>query len=424
MVKNLCGISYFDPAKGETKELIDRLIDSKKWGKNEGGEEMIAVLEVLANLEQSPYLNSLIMKNSTIWSLAREFAQAFFPHPPEKSELLEYLVTKHQWDELPIYCIGFSNATNALTACLEVHGVRGCEVITTSYNYAAAPNAIVSAGAKPRFVDIDAKTYCMNISSALEAVNENTRAILLTHVNQGIDLLPLIKGLDEKGRDIAIFQDGTAAMGSLCNGLGAGQINPPPHGVTVFSLGPTKLISGLDGALIVTHDYEFLRQVESLSFCGLNPANHEEVLTFGNNYKMNELSSAIALAQLKKRESLIARRKKLKERYDKALAPLVNQGKITLQQLSSESVVTHYMVKTKKTYQPVITELARQFKIVASHWYRYHLDALYVRQFGSYQLPVTEALADKIIFLPFHIALESEDVQYIANALDTVLSQP
>lgn len=422
--KHLCGISYLDPPRGKTKQLIDELIHSRKWGKNEGGEEIIAAIEVLANLEQSPYLNSLIMKNSLVWTLAREFADAFFPHPPEQSELLEYLVTKHQWEELSIYAIGFSNATNALTALLQAHGVCGKEVITTSYNYAAAPNAIVSAGAKPRFVDIDPDTYGMDIPSALHAVDENTRAIVITHVNQAIDLLPLIQGLDKKGGGVAIFQDGTAAMGSLANGLGVGQINPPPHGATVFSLGPTKLISGLGGALLVTHDFDLLRQVESISYYGFNPSNHEAIWAFGNNYKMNEISAAIALEQLKKRENLIARRKALKTAYDQALAPLVKQGKVIGQKLSPEGVVTHYMILVQKNCHEVIKALAQRYHIGASHWYSYHREPLYATQFGSYPLPVTEAIAEQIIFLPFHIALEAKDIQYIVDSLAKVLAEP
>src|SRR3990167_1919482 len=95
--KNIVGLSRFDPLKGKTKALIDELIQQKKWGKNEGGDEIIAIIELLSSLDQNPFLNSLVLHNSSIWPLVREFSQAFFPHPPEKSELLEYLVTKHQW---------------------------------------------------------------------------------------------------------------------------------------------------------------------------------------------------------------------------------------------------------------------------------------------------------------------------------------
>ena len=421
--KKIVGVSWLDPPKGKTKSLIDALIEQKKWGKNEGGDEIIALVDLLSHLEQNPFLNSFVMHNSSIWPLAREFAQAFFPHPPEKSALLEYLVTKYQWDELPIYTIGFSNATNALTACLKAHGVEGGEVITTSYNYAAAPNAIVSAGAKPRFADIDRETFCIDLKSVLKAVNKNTRAVLVTHVNQNVDLLPLIKGLEKKGKEIAIFQDGTAAIGSVSGGLGVGQINPPPHGATVFSLGPTKVISGLGGALLVAHDYEFLRKVEAISFSGLNPSNDEEIIAFGNNYKMNELSAVIAREQLKKCDSFIAKRKKLRKMYNAALAPLVKKGLLSLQKLPEESLVTFYMVKLNESYHRVLPELAKRFQVGCSHWYSYHLEPLYRLKFGLQSLPVTEALADKIIFLPFHVALEKEDVNSIVKSLETVLSQ-
>lgn len=421
--KNLIGVSYLDPAKGQTKGLIDQLIQQKKLGQNEGGDEIIAVMELMAKIEQNPYLNTLVLRNSPIWPLAREFAQAFFPHPPHKSELLEYLVTKHQWDELPIYCIGFSNATNALTASLQAHGVEGGEVITASYNYAAAPNAIVAAGAKPRFVDVDPNTFCMDSNAALKAVNKNTKVILITHINQGFDLLPLIKGLEKKGKDIAIFQDATAAMGSIYQGLGVGQINPPPHGVSVFSLGPTKVISGLGGALMVSHDFEFLRKVEAIAFYGLNTANDEEILAFGNNYKMNELSAVIAFEQLKKRERFLAKRKELKACYDQRLSPLVKKGLLVLQQLVAGSVVTHYLVKLNQGYHAPIRKLAAEFKVGCGHWYAFHLEPIYRLKFGSFTLPVTEQIANKVIFLPFHLALEEKDVEYIVQSLETVLNQ-
>lgn len=421
--KNISGISYFDPPKGKTKELIDSLVQQKKLGQNEGGDEIIAVTELLSNIEKHPYLNTLVMRDSPIWALTREFAQAFFPHPPKESLLLEYLATKHQWDELPIYAIGLSNATNALTACLKTHGVEGGEVITTSFNFASAPNAIVSAGGIPRFVETDPKTFSMDISSCLKTVNKKTRAILITHVNQGIDLLPLIKGLEKKGGEIAIFQDATAAMGSTFKGLGVGQVNPPPHGATVFSLGPTKVVSGLGGALMVSHDYEFLRRVESISFYGLNPSNDEEILEFGNNFKMNEISSVIAFEQLKKRALFIAKRREIKKWYDALLKGLVQKGKLSLQELSEGACITHYMVKLHKDYHAIIRELAGRFKVGLGHWYAFHLEPIYRLKFASYDLPITEELAKKIVSLPFHVGLEKKDVQYIVASLETVLNQ-
>lgn len=419
--RHLFGLSFLDPPQGKTKELLSELIQSKKWGQNEGGDEIISVVELLAHLDQNPYLNFIAGKNSPILSLNREFVQAFFPRPPEKNRFLEYLVSKYQWQELPIYTTGCSNATNALTACLQAHGVEGGEVITTSYNYVAAPNAIVSAGAAPRFVDIDPATFCMDINAALKAVNKKTRAILLTPVNQCLDLLPLVKGLEKKGGEIALFQDVTTAMGSTLDGLGAGQVNPPPHGASVFSFAPSKVINGFGGALVVSHDLEFLKKIDSIAFHGFNPFNDEEVLAFGNNFKMNEICAAIALEQVKKKEALLAKRKQVKEWYDTALKPLIKKGEVVLQEIHGEGVVTHYMIRLKKSYHRVILEMVQRFKVGLSHWYSFHLEPIYRLKFGMVTLPVTEAMQDKIVFLPFHVAMEEKDVEYIVSSLTTVL---
>ncbi|MDO8527246.1 MAG: DegT/DnrJ/EryC1/StrS family aminotransferase [Deltaproteobacteria bacterium] len=423
--KNLFGLSHIDPGHGKTRKQIEALLEQKQWGKNEGADEMLAVLDLLANLDRHPYLNSIVMKESPVWALAREFAQNFFAPPPDTNKMFAHLVAKYKWDEVSVYTIGLSNATNALTAALQAHDVVGKEVITTSYNYAAAPNAIVAAGGIPKFADIDKETFCIDIASTLKRVNKNTAAIIVTHVNQAIDLLPLLKGLEKSKQKIAIFQDATAAIGCSSDGVGVGQLNPPPHGATIFSLGPTKVISGLGGALLMTHDYEFLRKIESIAFYGLNPSNDEEILEFGNNYKMNEISAVIALEQLKKKEDLILKRRQLKKMYDEALKPLVKKGLVTLQKIVSDTddiILTHYMVRLQKSYHSVMQKMATDFQIGLSHWYCYHQEPIYAIRFGTCKLPVTESLSDKIIFLPFHLELEKENVDYIVKCLSESLT--
>lgn len=421
--KNLVGGTPLDLGRGKTRKWIDTLIQQKQWGKNEGADEIIAVLDLLAHCDRHPFLNAFLTEKSPVWTLVREFTQSFFTPSAESNKLFQYLMKKQKGDELSIYAIGFSNATNALTAALLAHGVEGKEVITPSFNYASACNAIVSAGGIPKFVDIDRETFCLSTDSALRAVNKKTAAIIVTHINQAVDLLPLVKGLEKKKNPAAIFQDATAAIGSMHDGMGVGQLNPSPHGASVFSLGPTKVITGLGGALVMSHDYDFLRRMESISLHGVNPSNHEEVLNFGNNYKMNELSCVIALEQLKKRDAILEKRRALRKMYDEALKPLVKNGLLTLQKADEEGIVTFYMVRLKKSRHAVIEKMMREFQIGLSFWHCFHLEPLYRLRFGAADLPVTESLADKIVFLPFHTALEGEDVEYIVQSLNSVLIQ-
>ncbi len=379
--------------------------------------EKNALTKVLDQEDLLPYANYVVAQDSAPYKLSQEFLKFLCSYRAIQNKFFQKFVKENKWQQIPLYACCLNSATSGLTASLWANGVSSGEVITTSFNYVGVGNAIVMAGAKPRFVDIDAQTFCLDPKKLEQVINKNTKAIILVHVNQMVDLAPIAKVLRKKDVNIPVISDASLAMGSNLEGLPPGLVNLGAGGTTVFSFATSKILSGLGGAVVVGHNSEVIEKIQNIAYQGFNFQDMSKLACFGANFKLCDLNAAIILEQLKKREKIFNKRKQIKKWYDKNLANLVKAKKISIQEIRGQGIVTHYMITMPKRQQ-IAQELAQK-KIQLGMWHTLHAQPIYQKKFkykkGS--LPVTEKLADKITFLPFHAKLEKEDVKYICDEL-------
>lgn len=151
------------------------------------------------------------------------------------------------------YAVGVSSGTDALIIALHSLGIGpGDEVITTPFTFFATAEAISRVGAKPVFVDIDARTCNLNPDLVPAALSARTKAILPVHLyGQAVDLAPLLEIAASSG--LKIIEDVAQAFGGEYREKKLGTFGD----VGCFSFFPTKRLGGVgDGGLIATNSAE------------------------------------------------------------------------------------------------------------------------------------------------------------------------
>jgi perosamine synthetase len=215
------------------------------------------------------------------------------------------------------HCVPCSSGTAALHIALAACGVRpGDEVITSPLTDMGTCSAILFCGAIPIFADVDPRNYTLDPASVEAHIGPRTTAIIAVHLTGApcdMDALAAIA----RRRDLWLIEDCAQAFECTYRGKRCGSIGD----LGCFSLNDFKHISAGDAGLVVTNDPALARAAELFSDkaydrtpgVGRNPA------FLAPNYRMCELHAAVALAQLGKLDSIVARRRRYGQGLDAGL---------------------------------------------------------------------------------------------------------
>lgn len=230
--------------------------------------------------------------------LAKEVAQF-------EEEFARYLNVAHG--------VGVANGTDALTLALLASGVGpGDEVITAAFTAIPTASAIVDAGARPVFVDVDPETFLIDLSAVAAALTKRTRAIVPVHLFGNVVDVPALRQL--VGDRVRIVEDACQAHGSTFSGARAGAMGD----AGAFSFYPTKNLGAYgDGGLVATNDAELTRRLRLLRTYGMTDPAH--IVTDGINSRLDELQAAILRVKLRHLEDMNARRDAVAARYRREL---------------------------------------------------------------------------------------------------------
>jgi perosamine synthetase len=192
-------------------------------------------------------------------------------------------------------CISVNNGTSALIACLWSMDLKpGDEIITTPFTFVATSNAILIAGAKPVFVDIDPDTLLINPYLIEEKINKHTKAILPVHLYGRICDMVYINKIAKK-YNLIVIEDTAQAFGAECSEGFAGMMSD----AGTFSFYKTKNISTFEGGMICIPKNSNLDHKKIRSICDqgqVGKYNHEYI---GFNFRLAEPLCLMALEQMK-----------------------------------------------------------------------------------------------------------------------------
>jgi dTDP-4-amino-4,6-dideoxygalactose transaminase len=328
------------------------------------------------------------------------------------------------------FAVATNSCTSALQIGLEVLGVGpGDEVILPSFTFIATANAVVHRSARPVFVDIDPRTYNIDPSALERAITPKTKAVI------PVDQVGLPADLDRihsiaKKKDLRVLEDAACALGSEYQGKRIGSISE----FNCFSFHPRKLITTGEGGMITTDHTEYAEAFRTLVSHGASVsdlARHrsgevlfEEYRVAGYNYRMSDLQAAVGLAQMKKLDEILTRKRFFAQRYNRAFS-LVEELVPPLEPEGSKSNFQSYLIrvlpKAKRDRDAIMEELLRKGISTRRGIMAIHLEPAYRNRFGQFRLPETERAFRETLILPLYPQMTEEEQDYVIESFKDAL---
>jgi len=305
--------------------------------------------------------------------------------------------------------VAVASGTAALHLALLAHGFGpGDEVVTTPFSFQATANMILAAGARPVFVDVGEDG---NIDPGLveAAVTPRTKALLPVHLYGRLCDMVALSAIAQRHR-LALIEDAAQAHGASLDDRRAGAF-----GTGCFSLYATKNVTAGEGGLITTDDAALAERLRRLRSHG--EGERYESVELGFNYRLPEMSAALALAQFGR----LAEWNETRRRNAAYLSANLRGVVLPPAPAAPGSHVWHlYTVRVAQGRDELRAWL--QERGIESAVYYPHIlpdQALY-RGLGysDADLPVARRLAREVLSLPVHPGLGEEDLRRIVEAVN------
>jgi len=305
-------------------------------------------------------------------------------------------------------CVALNNGTAALHLALMQMDLKNKEVLVPSLTFVSTVHAVLYAGAKPVFVDVDKDTLCLSIDDLRKKISRKSSLIIPVHFGGIPCKMDEIEKISQEHK-IAVTEDAAHACGSKFSGKNIGTHSD----IVCFSFHPVKNLSMPTGGAI-TLNKKFVKKrkklLKSLRWCGID--NRKEVFydvpRLGWNYYMNEFSAAIGLQQLKKIEHMNERRKNIARIYHKGI---LLEGKTPI---SHDFSYHLYWIRIKKRSK-FIRFMNKSGIEVGIHYKPVHLMTAYKT---TKSLPITESVWPELVSIPMHVNLTNSQVKYIIEKIN------
>jgi perosamine synthetase len=312
------------------------------------------------------------------------------------------------------YAIAVNSGTAALHVALMASGIgQGDEVITTPFSFIATANCCLFCGAVPVFVDINDDTF--NIAPQLieKKITPKTKAIIIVHLyGQPCDMDEILAIC--KKHNLVLIEDACQAHGAEYGGHKTGSF-----GTGCFSFYPTKNMTTGEGGMITTDDEDVAQQARLIRQHGQIQRYVNEQL--GYNFRMTDIAAAIGICQLRSLDVANAKRMGNARYLSEHISQI--EGLIPPYLAPNRKHVFHqYAIKVEEGYKLSRDELQQRLnaKGIGSTVYYptpIHKQPLYRSLGYNGSLPISEAVARRVLCLPVHPGLVDAELEIIVEAL-------
>lgn len=322
------------------------------------------------------------------------------------------------------YVVGVSNATAGLFLALRALGIGpDDEVITTPMTFIATPNAVLHAGAKPVFVDVEPKTGNLDASRIEAAITPKTKAILPVHLyGQMCDMKAIRRIADKHG--LKVIEDAAHCVAGRRDGLGPGQAGD----AAVFSFYATKELTSGEGGAVATNDEGVASTIRLLRSHGMDRAaaeryvgrfRHWDMVALGYNFTMFDIQAALLIKQLDRLADYHKTREQICERYEQGLSGMagISWPSVAPNSRSARHLFTVWV--PAKTRDELLDQLQEKGIGVAVNYRAVPLLKYYRERFGFSDngFPVAEDIGKRTISLPLHCQLTDKEIGFVIDTL-------
>jgi perosamine synthetase len=318
-----------------------------------------------------------------------------------------------------------SSGTAALHLAVRAAGIeRGDDVVTTPFSFVASANCLLYEGATPVFCDIDPRTLNISPEAAGDALTERTTGILPVHIfGYPVDM----QALELLSRDCGLW-----IVEDACEALGAVHADGTPVGtrgnLSVFAFYPNKQITTGEGGAVVSPTAELKERIDSERNQGRAPdmgwLDHDRL---GFNYRLDDLSCALGIAQLERLDELLSARARVAGLYAEALGGVEGLDLPCADQGGDRRSWFVYVVQLPRELDRDAAVVAMRERGVDTKPYlpAIHLMSFYRERFGHREgeFPVCEDVAARSLALPFFPDLGEAEIEQVAEALLAVIGR-
>src|SRR5258705_3869699 len=330
------------------------------------------------------------------------------------------------------YGVAVSNGTVAFQVAVACLGLTpGDEVIMPTFTIISCALAVVYNGGVPVLVDCDPRTWCMDVDQVKRKITERTRAIMPVHIyGHPVDMDPILDLAEKHG--LAIIEDAAEVHGAeylskrgtphsawrRCGNFGT---------LSCFSFYANKLITTGEGGMVLTDDpvlAEKTRSLRNLCFETNRRFHHQEL---GFNFRLTNLQAALGLAQVSRIEEIIARKRSMGAEYTRRLAAIEGL-ELPVEEPWAHNVYWMYgLVLSEKTGMDaaVFGAKLKQRGIESRPFFLgLHEQPALCRRglFLHERYPVADRIARQGLYLPSGLALTTEQIVEVCDAVRGVLS--
>ncbi len=338
---------------------------------------------------------------------------------PEVTELEEklaaYTGAKH--------CITVANGTDALQIAQMALGIGpGDEVITPGFTYIATAETVALLGAKPVYVDIDPRTYNLDPALLEASITPRTKAIIPVSLYGQCADFDAINSIAAR-HGIPVIEDAAQSFGATYKGRKSCALTT----IACASFFPSKPLGCYgDGGAIFTSDDELAKVMRQIARHGQDRRYHH--IRVGVNSRLDTLQAAILLPKLTVLDKELALRQHVADRYQILIRALPNCSSREEENVGLSLTITTPFIETDNTsawaqYSIQVSQREKVQKILqaadvptAVH-YPIPLNKQPAVEDRLIQLPVGDAVAERILSLPMHPYLDQRSIEKIIHSL-------
>jgi dTDP-4-amino-4,6-dideoxygalactose transaminase len=341
------------------------------------------------------------------------------------------------------FAIGVSSGTAGLHLCVRAAGIQaGDLVITTPFSFVASANVLLYESAVPVFVDVEPHTGNIDpylVFAATQDIVQGGKNAQAWLPPKGASLESKLKAIlpvDVFGQpadlemilntawkyQLTVIEDSCEALGAAYKGHPAGTLGD--YGV--FGFYPNKQITTGEGGMVITDDEQAAALMRALRNQGRAPGDTWLQHThLGYNYRLDEMSAALGVAQMKRLDELIAKRDQVAEWYNQRLLKIPGIEPPTIAKYTSQVSWFVYVIR----FAPGLDRDAIAKKLgvkgipARPYFLPIHLQPYMMERFGYQEgtFPVTEDLGRRGLALPFSGVMGEEQVERVCRALGEVI---
>lgn len=318
------------------------------------------------------------------------------------------------------HAIAVNSGTSALEIILRCLEVEGKDVLVPTNTFFATAAAVVHAGGRPIFVDMDPESFAVRSEDLDKKLTLNTAGLIVTHIGGIISrcMPELQEWVIRKG--LWLTEDAAHAHGSSYNGVHAGAFGIAGS----FSFYPTKVMTSGEGGMIVTNDDRIAEEARIYRDQGKASFTQNAHIRMGYNWRMSEPHAIIGLKHLERLPAMIADRQQIASVYDRELRSFTSLTTVTV---PAQGVCNYYkylvVLKQKQDRKALKALLREKYGVsLAGEVYEEPLHKQPVFEaYASGALPVSEDYCARHLCLPVFPGMEQADAHHVIHALEEVI---